>query len=106
MRPDDHGSSNRAGRQLFQRRKEGFKGWACLGRKAFQKFQQRHRDSRTEQPNAIGTLDGNADRLFRVGFLNGDDDLRFTTFLAPIVLVPLFRNPQSGVRVKEAKVHG
>jgi len=29
-----------------------------------------------------------------------------TTFLAPIVLVPLFRNPQSGVRVKEAKVHG
>ncbi|MDT7897794.1 MAG: cation:proton antiporter [Armatimonadota bacterium] len=29
-----------------------------------------------------------------------------TTFLAPIALVPLFRNPQSGVRAKEAKVHG
>ncbi len=27
-----------------------------------------------------------------------------TTFLAPIFLVPLFRNPQSGVRAKEAKV--
>jgi Kef-type K+ transport system membrane component KefB len=29
-----------------------------------------------------------------------------TTFLAPIALVPLFRNPQSGVRAKEAKVRG
>ncbi|MFA0750010.1 MAG: hypothetical protein SLRJCFUN_000413 [Candidatus Fervidibacter sp.] len=29
-----------------------------------------------------------------------------TTFLAPIALVPLFRNPQSGVRRKEAKVRG
>jgi Kef-type K+ transport system membrane component KefB len=29
-----------------------------------------------------------------------------TTFLAPIALVSLFRNPQSGVRAKEAKVRG